>query len=87
MCALDVQVFFSMLEIYNEQVTLNFTASTLPRHFLCVRLLLVSSSLTRWSICCVGAPVLQGASECERSSREASMWRVSARFPVTAQLR
>lgn len=63
LCIVSTQVFFSMLEIYNEQVTEGHIMLPVPPfpaftayhvHFLSL------PSLFRWLICCVGALVPQG---------------------------
>lgn len=85
------QVFFSMLEIYNEQVTegekqlLSFFLLSVS--FCIIFFYLSLSSLSRWLTCCLGGLVLRGGSESERSSKEASTWRVSERSRVRAHHR
>lgn len=88
---MSLQVFFSMLEIYNEQVVFGANLFLwiwyMLRCYYVSWLFLFLPSLSRWLTCCLGRLGLQAGSESERSSNEVSMWRVSAQSPARLQLR
>lgn len=80
---ISTQVFFSMLEIYNEQVgSFCLISLSFLGYFMNVL-----SCLSRWLTCWPGDLVFLEVSESERSSREDSMWRGSGRSLVRAQRR